>query len=94
MSKRKAKKLAKQLNISENRSLEAFIKANLISKVQSVMKKQKLTHSKVAKLSGLSRSTVTGILSGSLQRVSIDRILRMVEAVGLMITEIKIKEAA
>jgi hypothetical protein len=36
---------------------------------------------------------VTGILSGSLQKVMIDRVLRLVDAVGLE-AEIKIRRAA
>jgi hypothetical protein len=36
---------------------------------------------------------VTGILSGSLQRVTIDRVLRLVEAVGLT-AEVRVKPAA
>jgi predicted XRE-type DNA-binding protein len=36
-----------------------------------------------ARAHGLPRSAVTGILSGSLQKVTIDRVLRLVEAAGL-----------
>jgi predicted DNA-binding protein (UPF0251 family) len=43
-----------------------------------------LTHAELAAHSGVSRSAVTGILSGSLQKVTIDRVLlRLVEAAGL-----------
>jgi len=45
------------------------------------------------KKSGLPRSAVTGILSGSLQKVTLDRILKLVEAVGLD-AEIKVNKAA
>jgi len=41
----------------------------------------------------LPRSAVTGILSGSLQRVTVDRILRLVEAAGLK-AEIRVRRAA
>ncbi len=43
--------------------------------------------------SGIPRSAVTGILSGSLQKVTLNRVLRLVEGVGLT-AEIKVKEAA
>jgi hypothetical protein len=36
---------------------------------------------------------VTGILSGSLQKVTIDRVLRLVDAVGLE-AQIKVRRAA
>jgi hypothetical protein len=35
---------------------------------------------------------VTGILSGSLQKVTIDRVLKLIEAVGL-VAEVKVKRA-
>ncbi len=47
----------------------------------------------LAHRSGLPRSAVTGILSGSLQKVTIDRVLRLVDAAGLD-AEIKVRRAA
>jgi hypothetical protein len=47
----------------------------------------------LAKLSGLPRSAVAGILSGSLQEVAIDRVLRLFEVVGLE-AEVKVRRAA
>jgi hypothetical protein len=41
----------------------------------------------------MARSAVTGILSGSLQKITIDRILRLVEAVGLL-PELKLHKRA
>lgn len=52
-----------------------------------------MTHAELAKRSGLPRSAVTGILSGSLQEVTIDRVLRLVDAAGLQ-AESKIRRAA
>lgn len=85
--------LAGLLNISPSRGMEAVIKAQLIKGVLEALKKAELTHQELAKKSGLSRSAVTGILTGSLQKVTIDRVLRLVEAVGL-IAEVKLKRAA
>ena len=52
-----------------------------------------LTHADLASRSGLPRSAVTGILSGSLQRVTIDRVLRLVTAAGLE-ADIRVRRAA
>ena len=93
MKKMSATDLAKQLGISSARGMEAVIKAQLISAVLKAIQKQKITHSEVAKRSGLPRSAVTGILSGSLQKVTIDRVLRLVEAVDL-VAEVRVREAA
>lgn len=85
--------LSKMFGISQAKGMEAVIKAQLISAVLTVVDKEGLTHAEIAKKSNLPRSAVTGILSGSLQKVTIDRILRLVEAVGLT-AEIKVKRAA
>lgn len=85
--------LAKITGTSSARSMEAVIKAQLITAVLDVVESKKITHEQIAKSSKLPRSAVTGILSGSLQKVTIDRVLRLVEAVGL-IAEIKIKKTA
>ncbi len=84
--------LAKKLGISPARGMEAVIKAQLISAVLKATDAKGITHAEVAKRSGLPRSAVTGILSGSLQKVTIDRVLRLIEAVGL-VAEVKVKRA-
>ena len=93
MKKSSGYELAKKLYISPSRGMEAVLKAQLITAVLREMKRQHLTHVQMAEKSGLPRSAVTGILSGSLQKITIDRILRLVEAVNLT-TEIKLKKAA
>jgi hypothetical protein len=85
--------IAKMLGVSPARGMEAVIKAQLISGVLRATEKLGLTHQELAARSGLPRSAVTGILTGSLQKVTIDRVLRLVEAVGL-VAEIKLKKAA
>jgi predicted XRE-type DNA-binding protein len=91
--KTSAGRLAAQLGISKSRSLEAVLKAQLIVAVSREVERQQLTHAQLAQRSGLPRSAVTGILSGSLQKVTIDRVLRLVDAVGLE-AEIKVRRAA
>jgi predicted XRE-type DNA-binding protein len=93
MKKTTSSDLSKKLNISKARSLEAVLKAELISAVLKASKEQELTHAEISKRSGLPRSAVTGILSGSLQKITIDRVLKLLEAVGLTI-ETRIKKAA
>jgi predicted XRE-type DNA-binding protein len=88
-----ALELSKKLKISKSKSLEAVIKADLITAILKSVDSQNLTHAEVAKRSGLPRSAVTGILSGSLQKVTLDRILKLIEAVGLTV-ETRVKKAA
>jgi predicted XRE-type DNA-binding protein len=91
--KNKAGELATALKITKSRALEAVIKAQLIAAIAKAAKKKELTHEILAERSGLPRSAVTGILSGSMQKVTINRILRLVEAAEL-VAEIKVRNAA
>jgi predicted XRE-type DNA-binding protein len=93
MKKTSGSELAKKLGISPARGMEAVIKAQLISAIIKAAENAKLTHVELAKRSGLPRSAVTGILSGSLQKITIDRVLKLVEAVDL-VAEVKVKAAA
>lgn len=88
-----ANELAKKLKIPKSRGLEAILKADLIEAVLKAIERGGLTHAQVSRKSGLPRSAVTGILSGSLQKVTLDRILRLIEAVGLT-AEIRVRKAA
>lgn len=85
--------LAKKLGLPAARGVEAVLKAQLIAAVTKEADQQELTHAELAKKSKLPRSAVTGILSGSLQKVTLDRILKLVEAVGL-VPEIKLRRTA
>jgi predicted XRE-type DNA-binding protein len=87
------RELAKKLEISRQRGVEAVMKAQLIEAVACAARDHDLTHAELARRSGLPRSAVTGILSGSLQKVTVDRVLRLVEAAGL-IAEIRVRKAA
>ena len=93
MKKTPGSELAKALGIPAARGMEAVIKAQLISSVLREMKKLGLTQVEIARRSGLPRTAVTGILTGSLQKVTIDRILKLVEAVDL-VAEVKVRKAA
>ena len=86
-------RLARQLSIPKSRGVEAVLKAQLIAAVVREIGRRGITHAEVAARSGLPRSAVTGILSGSLQKVTIDRVLRLLEAVGLE-ASVKVKRAA
>lgn len=93
MKRTSAQELSKKLGISPARGMEAIIKAQLIGAILKVISRERMTHAELAKRSGLSRSVVTGILSGSLQKVTIDRVLRLVEAARL-VAEVRVKAAA
>lgn len=81
--KTSANELSKMLKISHARASEAVMKAQIIVAVKKIVESESLTHAEIATRSKLPRSAVTGILSGSLQKVTIDRLLRLADAVGL-----------
>ncbi|MBC7419270.1 MAG: XRE family transcriptional regulator [Bdellovibrio sp.] len=87
------KSLAEQSGLSVSHGMEAVIKAQLIAGIIAAVEESGITHVELAKRSRLPRTAVTGILSGSLQKITIDRVLKLVEAVGL-VAEIKLKKAA
>jgi predicted XRE-type DNA-binding protein len=88
-----AGRLASQLSIPKSRGVEAVLKAQLIAAIDREVRRRGLTHAEVAARSGLPRSAVTGILSGSLQKVTVDRVLRLLEAVGLE-ASVRVRRAA
>jgi predicted XRE-type DNA-binding protein len=81
------------LSIPKSRALQATLKAQLIAAAVREVGRRGLTHAELAHRSGLPRSAVTGILAGSLQRLTIDRLLRLVEAAGLE-AAVRIRRAA
>lgn len=85
--------LARKLGIPKRRGLEAVVKARMIAAIVREVDRSGITHAKLATRSGLARSAVTGILSGSLQKVTIDRLLRLLEALGLE-ADIRVRRAA
>jgi len=91
--KTNSKKLSAMLGISRARSTESIIKAKLIKGIQDKIRVKNITHLELAELTGLPRSAVSGILSGSLQKVTIDRLLRMVDGVGMEV-EVRLKKVA
>lgn len=93
MKKTSADEIAGVLQIKKSRSLEATMKASIIAAILKQVETLGMTHADLAQSSGLPRSAVTGILSGSLQKVTLDRVLRLVDAAGLT-AEVKIKKIA
>jgi predicted XRE-type DNA-binding protein len=85
--------LSEKLAISASRASLSMIKTKLISEIDRAIKIHQITHEEVSKNTGIPRTAITGILSGSLQKVTIDRLLRILESLNLK-AEIKVKKAA
>ncbi len=87
------KDLAGDLGLDPQLGEIAELKAKLTKEIIKTIKKKGLTHQKVADLSSVPRSAITGILSGSLQKVTFDRLMKILQSLGKSIS-FKLKDAA
>ena len=85
--------LAESLGLSKERGLIAEMKAKLTKEIIKTMAQKGLTHQEVSELSGVPRSSITGIVNRGLQKVSIERLMRILGALGKTV-ELKVKRAA
>lgn len=76
------KDIAQDLGLDPKQGELAELKAKLTDEVIKAIAKQGLTHQKVAELSQIPRSAITGIVSGSLQKITVDRLLRVLASLG------------
>jgi predicted XRE-type DNA-binding protein len=84
---------AASIGVSEQKTAESKLKAKLVAAIRREIVSQELSHEKVAKLAGVARTNVTGIISGSVTSVTLDRLVRIAAALGLSM-DIEIKKSA
>jgi predicted XRE-type DNA-binding protein len=89
-SARNAFQLAHILGLDAQDSVEMEFRAQLNVKIVEIVKKRRLTRSKVAKLANASRTRVTAILNGKTVGISTDLLLRILHSLGYRISEIKV----
>lgn len=90
---KKVSDLAVSIGVSKERGQLAELKSRLTKEIKKFIELNELTHQELADLSGVPRSAITGIINGSLQKVTLDRLLRVLFSLGVKI-EMKIKTAA
>ncbi len=88
-----ASSFSESIGVSESRSAESKLKAKLVAAIRREIDRQELSHDKVAKLAGVARTNITGIISGSVTSVTLDRLVRIAAALGL-IMDLEIKKSA
>ena len=86
------KDLAAALGLTAERGQLADLKAKLTKEITRTLERQDLTHQELSNLSGVPRSAITGIINGSLQKVTIDRLVRILFSLGYSV-EMKLKAA-
>ena len=75
----------KDIGVSPERVEISKMKAKLKKRIIQETEAKGLTCAELAETSGLSRSVVSGIVNGSLQSVSIERLIRLASALNLSV---------
>ena len=84
---------AGSIGVSIQRTAESKLKAKLVSAIRREIERSEFSHDKVAKLAGVARTNITGIISGSVTSVTLDRLVRIASALGLSM-DLEIKKSA
>lgn len=85
--------LGSDLGIAPDRVGISKMKTKLKKRIIQETLSKDLTAAELAKISGLSRTVVSGILNGSLLSVSLERLIRLASALELTV-DLSIKHAA
>ena len=85
--------LSELLGLTAADGIEAELKSSLMIKIRKEIEKNSLTHDQVSKLSGVGRTVITGIVNCSIQRITIDRLVKVLSSLGVK-AEFKFKKAA
>lgn len=59
-----------------------FLKAELVSSIDDIIRRRKMNQSQAAKLLGLSQPDISRLLRGNFRDFSVDRLLRLLMALG------------
>ena len=90
---KKIENFGKDLELSKEQIEISKIKTKIKKSIQRKAQKLGFSMSEISEMSGLARTTVSGIINGSLQSVSIERLFKLAFALDLSI-DLKIKKAA
>lgn len=78
-----AKDFSKIIGLSDPEALEAEIKVEIMNRIRDQIKKLGLTHEEASRISGVGRTAITGIVNHSIQRITIDRLFKVLIALGI-----------
>jgi predicted XRE-type DNA-binding protein len=74
--------IAKAIGLTAADSKEWQVQYALLKRLQQVVREEGLTHAEIARRGGSSRTRVTAILNGNLDKVSSDLLIRLLGALG------------
>lgn len=79
---RTAAELAEALGLAPADGAEIKLRSDLNSKIVEVVQRKGLTHARVARLAGTSRTRVTAIMNRNTRHISTDLLLRVLYGLG------------
>jgi predicted XRE-type DNA-binding protein len=79
---RTPEELAAALGLSDVAAKEWQVQHVLAKRLKEIARRQKITHTEVAKRAGTSRTRVTAILNDDLEHVSSDLLIRILASLG------------
>ncbi|MFP5459522.1 MAG: XRE family transcriptional regulator [Bacteriovoracia bacterium] len=85
--------LGRDLDVSPERTTISKMKAKLKKRIINEAEQRGLSAAEIAVMSGFSRTTVSGVLNGSLLSISLERLIRLASSLDLTV-ELSIKNAA
>jgi predicted XRE-type DNA-binding protein len=74
--------IAKAVGLTAAESKEWQVQYALLKRLQQVVREEGLTHGEVARRGGSSRTRVTAVLNGNLEKASSDLLIRLLGALG------------
>lgn len=81
------------IGVTEEQAAQSKLKAKLVAAIRKEISRQGISHEEAAELAGVSRSNITGIISGSVRSVTLDRLVRIAAVLGLSM-HLEIKKSA
>ena len=90
---RTAEELGRALRLSSADTAEMEFRSELTAALAKIIQAGRLTHAKIAKRAGTSRTRVTAIVNGNTQGVSTDVLIRVLAATGYR-AELRLKKTA
>jgi predicted XRE-type DNA-binding protein len=81
------------IGVDEERSAGSKLMAKLVAVIRREIDRQELTHDNVAKLAGVVRANVTGLMSRSVTSVNLDRLVRIAAALELSM-DLEVRKSA
>ena len=77
------KELCKLLGLPTSDSTRVEIRRDLVIAIRKVVESEGYTHVRAAKLAGVGRTVITGIVNGNIEKISTDRLIDVATHLGI-----------